>query len=473
MSSRVSSDQLHETSGRSAPHHGEYRTDHDVEELVAAIQKTRTAGDSGDPADLWAMGDHLILPGFGPDGEGGNRRDDCGDDYPFFCAGCGDVKSFGRTCYSWVCSRCVQAGALRASKRTVAKLLAMRAYYDAIRDDQQRLHHIVVSPPDDWHPSTDGDSWKAAKTTVKRLLRAAGCPGWLAYHPLKGKSGDDRGAWKDRLLNGGRWADVAPELVFQPHFHAVVIANETPGGAVTKEIEERTGWVVHRITKEGSNVSIYGDYDLARAVTYCYSHTAVDTSGDRDSVCANYFGEYVNDAVASDRAEEQADAIVRAVAPKTLGVPYNSLACSRTRPVPVDDDGDDGEHPYLRVRVDRAAASAAYDPHAGAASDPWDDFAGGAGPDDVEDPGDVDEPDSEACAGRMLPIGDAARYLRSSRWVAQADHVDDLRETHGRWAERDHRVDDVDDVDQEDVDTVDWLLAHDDDTGPDGLDPPD
>lgn len=468
MTDAVSSTQIHETSGRSAPHHAEgYRTDHDVDELISAIQKTRTVEDTGDPADLWAMGDHLILPGFGPEGEGENARDDCGETYPYFCAGCGDLKNFGRTCYSWTCSRCAQAGTIRASTRTVAKLLAMRAYYDAIREKPQRLHHVVVSPPDDWHPATEGDSWQAARKTVKRLLKAAGCPGWLAYHPLKGRNGDDRGAWKERLFNGDRWEDVAPDLVFKPHFHAVVVAHETPGGGVTRDIESETGWVLHRITKEGSNVSLYGEYDLARAVTYSYSHTVVDTAGDQDRSCSSYFGEHVNDAVASEKAEERADAVVRAVATMTLGVPFNSLACSETRAVPVEDDpdADADAHPYLRVRSDRAAASAAQH-HS---SDPWDDFAGASGPDVVEDD---ETPGQERCAGRMLPIHRAARYLSSTSWVEQADHVDDLRETHGRWAEKDRLVGTVDDVDQEDTEIVEWLLANDADTGPDELDPP-
>ncbi|MFW5905379.1 MAG: DUF5830 family protein [archaeon] len=151
---------------------------------------------------------------------------------------------------------------------------------------------------------------------------------------------DSRGEWKKYLNSGMSWSEVRDNLKYGPHFHIVCAAHKVIGGLDTKRLEEETGWVVHRITKADSSVSIYDDYDLARVVSYCLSHTAVreHPNRDRDQIMFKRFGKNIDDATPTDENLERFKSIVATVAPLTLGIPFGALACTKER-----EEHEDGE----------------------------------------------------------------------------------------------------------------------------------
>lgn len=344
----------------------------------------------------------LDLPGFG------ERYDDCGDDFPRFCADCGATHYVGRTCYRSRCPRCGAAWARKRATTVTAKLEATRRYEESKRDGWggYKFHHLTLSPPEGFatfsHDSL-GRTFDLLKEVLDELGTAAGV---IFYHPFRGENGDDRGDWKGRLFDGREWDDVRQELEHSPHFHAVVVAKHIDGGHVTRAIEEQTGWVVERITKgEESNVSIYGKYDLARVATYCLSHTGIEATDDGGHRAAyRYFGRTAN-LSPTDEIEAEMDAAVRSVAPKTLDLPWSSLACQNDR------DGREPQSPLV------AATSAAHDEGDG---EPFP-------PDDG-----ADAPEGK-CAGRLLDITKAPAFLEDDEWVAKAPNADDLRETWREW----------------------------------------
>jgi hypothetical protein len=311
--------------------------------------------------------------------------------------------------------------------------------------------------------------------------------------PLRGEDSDrdgpdDRGAWKRRLFSDRDWSDVRHELVFSPHFHAVVVAPHIPGGRLTELVEDVTGWVIHRITKEDSNVSIGNDFDMARALTYCLSHVGIDQADDQETNQAEtrwYLGdrqdhrpagEDYRTVTADEDAEDRMDRITRAVSPLTLGIAYSDVACVQEY---VDDQDDqDGVVEDFRVDgvdVDRGAASGRLFSTVPTAAttedvDDDDDHDHGDGVDEVldgdsddvnndsvqddldGDPDDVnddsvqddldgdpvettsdaldleDDEEPEQCNGRLLHIFKAPEYLNDEDWVEQARHADQLRE---------------------------------------------
>lgn len=275
----------------------------------------------------------LELPGFG------EQYDDCGDPIPRFCADCGKTHEVGRTCYRSRCPRCGKAWARKRGTRIAAKLEATRQYEEAKRKGWAgyKFHHLTCSPPEGY-ATFSHDSLDRTIEVLKEVLDEMGVSaGVIFYHPYRGEDGDDCGAWKGWLFDPDReWAgDVREELEHSPHFHVVAVSKHVDGGHITRAIEKETGWLVKRITKGGdesdSTVSIYGKYDLARAVTYCLSHTGLEEMDDGSHRAAyRYFGRTANLA-ATDEIEAEIDAAVRSVAPKTLDLPWSSLACQEDR----------------------------------------------------------------------------------------------------------------------------------------------
>lgn len=463
-STKIDREQVAKT-GRSQPHHAEHDSAHgdaSAEEIIDAIQRAKTA-DSID--DIWTP-EGMMLPGFG------SPRESCGDDLPRFCTDCAHHSMWRRTCYQSMCPECGKSWARRTSMRVCAKLEAIRRYREVALERHQRFHHAVVSPPADWDPAAE-NSWQRAKDVVKEMLDAANMWGYIVYHPYKGKNGDDRGEWKKRQFHQRDWDDVKEELKFAPHFHVIAVGHEFPGGNVTRDVEAETGWVLHRITKEGTNVSIYDKYDLARAVTYCLSHAGIDVSGgeDADDEAATRWtgskftkgGETANSTTASDELEREMDAVVRAVAPKTLNLDYNNLACSTEFADAPEIPGSSSE----KVDVASADASLArgksFAPGASSSSTSSSN-SGSEAPDgrdadlpeghgdscdgdcghDHEDEDYVDalvdaattEIEPERCRGRLVGLGKARRYLDDPEWVEHAEYADELRELWLEWSER-------------------------------------
>ncbi|MEA5387225.1 hypothetical protein VB779_09295 [Haloarculaceae archaeon H-GB11] len=308
---------------------------------------------------------------------------------------------------------------------------ALRRYRSEFKSRHQRFHHFVISPPANWDPAAD-TSWEAALDVVKEILDVADLEGTAFYHPYKGKDGDDRGFWKRMLFDEIEWDDVRDELRFDPHFHVIAVGHQCPGGDTTRAVEHSTGWVLHRITKQDSNVSLYDEHDLARAVTYCLSHTGLyETDQDTTRAAYRYCGANTQRAKPEDASvdvETWMDAVVRRVAPKTLGLPYQSLACQNDRAADVV-QGETHDH-----KVDVDAAEASRSPYSASSASSTSTANSEEFDDKILSQPAADGDDVDVtCRGRMLNIAKAPKFLEDEEWCSYADHVGDLREAWVAW----------------------------------------
>lgn len=346
-----------------------------------------------------------ILPGFG------EKYADCGDPIPRFCADCGSTHEVGRTCYRSSCPRCAAGWARRQSTSVVSKLEALRRYKESKKDHYtgNKFHHMIVSPPDGYEMHTSNVLDRSFDLVKEVLGELGASTGVIFYHPYRGKNGDDRGQWKERLFNDRDWKnDVRDELEFSPHFHVIVLSEYMDGSHATRAIEEKTGWVVERITKGNTDVSIYDKYDLSRVASYCLSHTGLYDTEQTTRGQYRYFGK-VSNFEATDRIEAEMDAAVRSVAPKTLDLPWSSMACQEDR---------DGREPQSALVASTAISHE----------------------DDEEDngfgEGDDETPPDGKCAGRLLTINKAPNFLDDSEWVENAPHADELEDVWNEWKEQ-------------------------------------
>lgn len=399
----------------------------------------------------------LSLPGFG------SRLEDCGDDLPLFCEDCGFTNVVGRTCKRSECPRCGAAWVRDRAVNVASRLAAARAMRDASREKQQRFHHLAICPPDDWYLEAD-DVLGATFQVIRGILEQMDLEGYVFYHPWSGKNGledksreaadgedgaewfggpdgddgdrdDDRGAWKHRLFNDRDWSDVSEELQLRQHFHVVAVGHKVPGGQLTSDVYDATGWVMKRITKSpDSNVSLYDQLDMARAVSYCISHTGIDTSGASNRVQYRKYGSALNQADVYDRTRREVSKQVRKVAPKVLGVDLEGQLCTTERIKPPDSDGDDG--PAAASILAGAGSMAGQD-----GGDPFELPGGSEMPDEPVGPDatvrkDVEEIEPEPCEGRMLHIKQAEEYLEDDAWLERADNAEVLQTTWDEWADR-------------------------------------
>jgi hypothetical protein len=270
--------------------------------------------------------------------------------------------------------------------------------------------------------------------------------GALFYHPYREA---DEGAvdvadvgefWPEILFNDDHnsMEDVEDQLSFEPHFHAIVVAKYIPGGELVSKINHESGWVIKRITKGGdesdSPVSLYDEYDLTRASTYCLSHTGLYDTKNGTHAAYRYFGETAN-LQPRDHTEAKIDSAARSVAPKTLGLPFSDLSCSNSAP---DNYADDA-----RVSSVESVFSHSQGPVKTLSDDQSPDGSQtGSGAEDSDFIGpssdDTDSTDSSAdrCAGRLLPITKAPALLGDEDWRESAQHIDKLRDTWKKWRDR-------------------------------------
>lgn len=470
----------------------------DVDAIVDALE-----GVHGDPGDLTEDRSHeqlpeLVLPGFGGEGE------TCGDPIPHACDSCGEPAVMGRTCYRSTCSRCAPAWARLATGNTResrssygGQVLALRSYYAAFRPEDVYYHHVTVSFREEYHVA-GADSPMDALTTLKDEVKTAALElgydgGIIAYHPFRidsdGLEGaDSRGEWKKVLFNGFAWGSVREALDFGPHFHVIGVGSYIVGDDVTRIIEDETGVVIHRITEHDTNVSIYGETDLAKVISYVLSHVGLyDTPGGQTRAAVWRFGPVVNEITPTPSMQQEMDYEARKVAPITLGLPYSSMVCTEEDvddPMPVDDvsleaDGHDhhdhghGSAPDDRLGSTTASWSSTSSQEFGSQS--WSPMGGdesfelgGIRLSDgsaVPDPNDIpsqyldvleeatpqeiidqfsgvtednvwefrnelrDAVGRDVCGGRLLRADMVVEQLADPDWRAQADHVDDLVET--------------------------------------------
>lgn len=102
------------------------------------------------------------------------------------------------------------------------------------------------------------------------------------------------------------------------------------------------------------------------------------------------------------------DTAVRSVVPNTLGLRFDSLMCQDERLSPI------GE-PDERVVPNG---------HGDGAADPT-----------IEVTEEI-ELEKEECAGRLLEIKKAPKFLENSDWMADAPHADELRRAWNEWRDR-------------------------------------
>lgn len=360
-----------------------------------ALQSVRGVG--GDPRTLENELPALVLPGHG------EAYDDCGEDVPHFCTNCGEVHDVGRTCRRKECPRCAPSWAMKAATSAGAKTEATRRLLTSIRGQSPRFHHLVLSPPEDFAVARE-DPLAAGYEIVKNLLDELGTDGGIIiYHPWRGAENDDRGFWKNVLFEENPWSETVEKLEYGPHFHVIALGRFVPGEQFTKKLYEQTGWTFKRITKGGdnsdSNVSLYDEYDLTRALTYSLSHAGVVDGMDS----YRYYGRVAN-TQAEEHIEEEINEVVRSVAPNTLGISYRSTSCT----VELDEEEDP-------------------DPTSLETSGPSD-------PDpEMADENGNDEDQDRRCGGRLVHISTAPGFLTDPDWRERVSHAEDLETAYLNW----------------------------------------
>ena len=353
-------------------------------ERVRRLQE-RIAGvrpDGGDPRTLdWrdpddrrmvrekfdgsAKRDEAILPGFGENGRARNARPDCGNPHPFICDSCGHSVEFGRTCSQSVCARCGAAWARDSSISKSAKVARIRKekHQHTPEKEHQKIHHQIISPPLSFlYDMARGglslsEALEKCKEVVKVILDEQRAQGAVFRHSYRGVDDDgapetdgarddgDLGEWRARLYNRREWGDdVREDLAWMPHFHCIVVSDWLQGEGFSDVIESETGWVVHRITSDDDRKSLESDKDMARALTYCLSHTdiEVDPTG-HNSTAAWWVGSFRGDIIKSDSRFaarpwdiDWADGAVREISERILGLDSGTTECGTGIP-PVDD----------------------------------------------------------------------------------------------------------------------------------------
>ena len=361
----------------------------------------------------------LDLPGFG------EAYDECGDPIPHFCEDCGSVQPVGRTCKRSECPRCAPAWALDRAPGLVGRLDATARMMSSARDEAVYKHHVVFSPPPGWATESD-DPLDETFHTIRDLLELMDAEGVVAYHPWAGDQDgtDDMGAWKDRLFSGRDWEDVQSELQPRGHFHAVVASPFIAGGRITAAVNEMTDWVIHRVEKrDGSGRSLSDLNDVARAVTYTLSHTGIDTRGDGHNQAAyRTYGATWHDADVLDDSERLADAAVREVAPRLLGLPTNEVSCgSDVREARAGASTIDHRRTFASMST--SSSGEAPEPDGDPSSMPDQ-------PTDATVGGDADR---ERCSGRLRHIDEADGYLDDDDWRERAPFASELRQTLAEW----------------------------------------
>jgi len=392
----------------------QYNTDDGKKEAnpKAVIEKFRKI-DAGRSDHFDAELPELPLPG------SGGLTDTCGDRFeiPRACADCGNDTVVGRTCYRARCPRCWKGWDRRRSTKITSKLEALRRYREAKTDgwDGWKFHHLVLSPPPGYRLNSENPLQRTFDV-LKEVLGEIGVDtGALFYHPYRGPNNDDRGFWKSVLPDGDYvgWPEMkeANDLKHSPHFHAVVLSKYVDTEHVVGAVEEATGWTIHRITKgEDSDVSLYNDYDLARSVSYCLSHTGQG----ENRVAYRYFGEVAN-FVADPSIERTMDARVRSVGVNTLGLDYSSEACIEKR--------DKTKMTTVERWEEKINLGAAHGDGEGE-------------PELVLVEEEIEEEVHEECNGRLLEVTAFPTLLNDREWMAKAKYAQGVARIWRDWRDR-------------------------------------
>jgi len=367
------------------------------------------------------------LPSFG------EKQEDCGVGIPHVCEHCGHTVEIGRTCRQSMCPRCWAAWVMKRAEGIVARIMSAAK----MKDGAQYKHHGVISPPEELYIDADHPE-QAFLDAVADMMDVIDMDGIALYHPWTGdesdavdeETGDDRGEWKHRIGGERSWhGDVREELKHRPHAHVIGATEHFPGGDVTSEVYDETGWILHRITeRNGSPISLKDATSVARAVCYSLSHTMIDTrrgedSGQGDPTQNTYvhttrgsaYHKPTNDLEDAhpshaDNLRDAKEAVYN-VAPDVLGVSTGEIECQTTveRLEDADKEHDVSEHL---------------------------DDEDGAG---VDDQGDDLENDGGAtttvkCRGDMVDVDDAD-FVEEEDWQRTAEHADQAVDAREAWKE--------------------------------------
>lgn len=396
--------------------------------------------------------DGVPLPGFG------TEYDDCDDDLPMFCECCGNDVVVGRTCKRSECPRC---GAAWVRDRTVSfasRLAVARAVRDANRDPQQYYHHLAWIPPEDWALQAENTYAKTIEV-IKEIMDAMDIGGYIFYHPWSGDNPDgedDRGKWRDRLFQGRDWGDVRAELKFRPHFHIIAVGGKVPGQNLSTEVYEKTGWILNRITKGDSNVSLYDNNDLVAATSYSVSHTALKTINGSNYLQYDRHGPILRKVTDTDDPDtldipehrrREIDVLTREHAEMTLGIDLNDQLCGEQVLEDTARNGLAEATTYISYKSGGDTREMTGDTSGGDGGG-----GGGGGPDDtdpsvsefqqggshteVEEVDGTDRPETTDCKGRLIHVKNAPDYLEDDDWCESAACVHSLEALWNEWKDR-------------------------------------
>lgn len=366
----------------------------------------------------------------------GDRYDDCGDDIPvLFCNSCGNVIEAGRTCRRAICERCWRAWCYHQSQGHASKLEARRRYLSSQGKDA-KFHHLTVS----FRRSTKFNSkypLRRGKEIVKELMQEVNISeGYIRYHPFRirdeyrgsvngHESGEGDVDWAEiySLIEETDWEYVKDEyLSWEPHFHVIGLSEFAQLGAVTAQIEQKTGVVIHRITKgQESNVSMYGLEDLCSVSAYTLSHCGLwhDDENDEYRASSWAFGA-VSNFEPTDQIKHEVHQQMREVVSDVLGLELPDNECYET----VEDEIVEDEPVSTTGPTEEWGPAAENGQNWHGASVGSDGSSQNDGNEVEVVPGYVDEvPERQQteCGGQLLPLSEAETYLSDSEWISEHD----------------------------------------------------
>ncbi|QLK27196.1 hypothetical protein HYG81_06220 [Natrinema zhouii] len=422
----------------------------------------------------------------------GERYDTCGDPFHgLFCPDCAATQEVGQTCQRSRCERCYKSWCFRRAKTQVAKLESLRHDLEQRESGWQKFHHLTVSFRPDVRVRSD-DPVKQLRKITQALLDQIGVEHGLAvFHNYRIKpeycgdvfgheSGDGDLNWCNILsekLESEEWpaAAVYDEfLEYAPHFHVFAVADFVQCGAVTKQIADDTGVVIHRISDDDGK-SLETIEDLAAATMYALSHVGLKQRGNSYRACYQAFGRLANHA-AEDWALAKADDACRETASDVLGLSLAKPECDAHIEPATDnedmvtpDDTDDpieamnssGLGPTTATSSLRSSTASAGTGHRTDTSRP---FAAGGDqtgllsdvPDWINEPicGETLTQSTERCGTTMRPIRCAGEYLESVDWCETIDEgrLDGLKDAYTEYQDL-GKPEPVDDPPPTDVDT--------------------
>lgn len=415
---------------------------HLAEDIDPSYADSITASDPDARSYEDKLPDDLPLPGEG------EEKEDCGEDIPItVCDNCGTTTYAGSTCRRSLCPRCWESWAFHRAVEAVTAIDGTRRKRATESATNPYNHHITVSFRTDTRFDSKTPLDRGFAATKRLLDEIAADTGMIIYHPyriakehrgdvLGHESGNGDLHWRDIL---GMPADERRgKLVYAPHFHVFAVSPFVQGGAVTEDIEDKTGVVIERIADD-DGVSLKDLEALCSAVAYSLTHAGITTDkSDQNRAAYRYFGETSN----IDRRESvrsDVDEAMRRVSYGVLGVGFERGECKQE--VVVGETDDDGQPLAVRV-VDPDIPDDTDDTRGGeAVAMPGFGSGSGSGNPSGFGTGETDTAVSHAhtetveCGGKQLPIWQRSRHIDNDEWRERvgAEAVEAAEAAYDEW----------------------------------------